>query len=356
MNVHIPNSNILDNLFTAILILNDDFVVTYANPAAEQLVCLSMRRLCTQPFPKIFPHCQLDLAQIHCTLSRGQSFIESDLPLNFDGHAHTVNLSAHSISWQENPALLLEFQIIDQQKQRSQETQQFQQQQAAKELIRGLAHEIKNPLGGLRGAAQLLQKMLPDPMMHEYTHIIIAQADRLSNLVNRLLGPQKIGQRKIENIHVILEKVRQLIALEAPMIKIIRDYDPSLPEVEMDADQLEQAILNILNNAVHILASQLEQKIQIRTRTEHQVILHGQRHRLAIRIDITDNGPGVDPKLQDTLFYPMISGRAEGTGLGLAITQNLIHQHQGKIFVNSCAGQTTFSILLPVITSYPSYK
>jgi two-component system nitrogen regulation sensor histidine kinase GlnL len=238
---------------------------------------------------------------------------------------------------------------IDQQRRLTQELNQHAQQQAAKLLVRGLAHEIKNPLGGLRGAAQLLEKMLPDPSLTEYTHIIIEQADRLRALVDRLLGPQKPGKKTQENLHQVLEKVRQLVELESQnSITIERDYDPSLPEILMDADQIEQAMLNIVSNAAQILASQEHGKITIRTRTVHQANIHGKRCKLAARIEITDNGPGIQPELQDTLFYPMVSGREGGTGLGLSISQNLIDQHNGKIDVESWPGHTNFTIYLPI--------
>lgn len=191
--------------------------------------------------------------------------------------------------------------------------------------------------------------MLPDPSLTEYTHIIIEQADRLRALVDRLLGPQKPGKKTQENLHQILEKVRQLVELESQNSIIIeRDYDPSLPEILMDADQIEQAMLNIVSNAAQILAHQEHGNITIRTRTVHQANIHGKRCKLAARIEITDNGPGIPPELQDTLFYPMVSGREGGTGLGLSISQNLIDQHNGKIDVESWPGHTTFTIYLPI--------
>lgn len=245
--------------------------------------------------------------------------------------------------------LLVEMRKIGQQRRLSQELNQHAQQQAAKLLVRGLAHEIKNPLGGLRGAAQLLERTLPDPTLTEYTHIIIEQADRLRALVDRLLGPQKPGKKQLENLHLILEKVRQLVDLEVNQrVEIERDYDPSLPEILMDADQIEQALLNIVSNAGQILSSQDNGKITIRTRTVHQTNIHGQRCKLAARIEVIDNGPGIPSELQDTLFYPMVSGRDGGTGLGLSIAQNLIDQHQGKIDVESWPGRTTFTIYLPI--------
>lgn len=338
---------VMDNLITAVLVLDQELMVTYANPAAEQLFCLSERRLREHPLTELVQHCSIDLAIIKSTLSSGQSLTDSDVTLVVDGHHRKVELSASPLMWARSPSMLIELKAIGHQQQISKELQQQAQQQAAKELVRGLAHEIKNPLGGLRGAAQLLEKMLPDPSLGEYTRIIIEQADRLRNLVDRLLGPQKPGHRQLENIHVVIEKVRQLVEL-GHHVHIVRDYDPSLPDIEMDPEQMEQAILNVVNNAAQILADTPNPEIILRTRTEHQVVINGTRHRLAARIDVCDNGPGIAPELQDTLFYPMVSGRPGGTGLGLSITRNLIDQHKGKVLVNSWPGSTTFTILLPI--------
>lgn len=344
---------VMDNLITAVLVLDNELVVAYANPAAEQLFCQSARRLRDHPLTELLQHSSIDLVQVKETLENGQSLTDSDVTLVIDGHQRKVEFSASPLMWERSPSMLLEIKAIGHQRRISKELSQQAQQQAARELVRGLAHEIKNPLGGLRGAAQLLEKMLPDPSLHEYTRIIIEQADRLRNLVDRLLGPQKLGHRQHENIHVILEKVRQLVELESGDISIVRDYDPSLPDLEMDPDQMEQAILNVVSNAAQILQelhalNTHEGEITLRTRTEHQVVINGQRHRLAARIDISDNGPGIAPDLQDTLFYPMVSGRAGGTGLGLSITRNLIDQHKGNIHVSSWPGHTTFTILLPI--------
>ncbi|MFL7909423.1 nitrogen regulation protein NR(II), partial [Escherichia coli] len=218
----------------------------------------------------------------------------------------------------------------DNQRRLSQEQLQHAQQVAARDLVRGLAHEIKNPLGGLRGAAQLLSKALPDPSLLEYTKVIIEQADRLRNLVDRLLGPQLPGTRVTESIHKVAERVVTLVSMELPdNVRLIRDYDPSLPELAHDPDQIEQVLLNIVRNALQALGPE-GGEIILRTRTAFQLTLHGERYRLAARIDVEDNGPGIPPHLQDTLFYPMVSGREGGTGLGLSIARNLIDQHSGK--------------------------
>lgn len=343
------NDIILNHQVTAILIMNESLQVKYANPSAEQLFSHSAKRIVGHPLSHLIQHASMDLALLSQPLQSGQSITDSDVTFVVDGKPLMLEVTVSPISWNRELMLLVEMRKIGQQRRLSQELNQHAQQQAAKLLVRGLAHEIKNPLGGLRGAAQLLERTLPDPNLTEYTQIIIEQADRLRALVDRLLGPQKPGKKQPENLHLLLEKVRQLVDLEVNQsVTIERDYDPSLPEIVMDSDQIEQALLNIVSNAGHILKDQSNAQITIRTRTVHQANIHGQRCKLAARIEIIDNGPGIPTDLQDTLFYPMVSGREGGTGLGLSIAQNLIDQHQGKIDVESWPGRTTFTIYLPI--------
>ena len=340
---------ILDNIVTATMLLDEQLAVHYANPAAELLFSQSAKRLQTCKLAELIQHASMDLSMLTQPLQTGQSITDSDVTFVIDGKPTMVEVTVSPFTWEKQLLLLVELRKIGQQRRLSQELNQHAQQQAAKVLVRGLAHEIKNPLGGLRGAAQLLSKMLPDPSLGEYTQIIIEQADRLRALVDRLLGPQKPGEKREANLHLALEKVRQLVELDSKKsLSIKRDYDPSLPPLMMDSDQIEQALLNIVSNASQILGDQQHGEIVLRTRTVHQANIHGQRYKLAAKLDIIDNGPGIPGELQDTLFYPMVSGREGGTGLGLSISQNLIDQHQGKIDVESWPGKTTFTIILPI--------
>ncbi|EPP4296315.1 nitrogen regulation protein NR(II) [Vibrio navarrensis] len=343
------SDTILSNMVTATLILDDGLQVKHANPAAEQLFAQSAKRIIHQPLSQLIQHASLDLALLSQPLQSGQSITDNDVTFVVDGKPLLLEVTVSPISIEREPMLLVEMRKVDQQRRITQEMNQHAQQQAAKLLVRGLAHEIKNPLGGLRGAAQLLEKMLPEPSLTEYTQIIIEQADRLRTLVDRLLGPQKPGKKQEANLHQVLEKVRQLVELESQQKLLIeRDYDPSLPDIYMAADQIEQAMLNIVSNAAQVLANQDDGQITIRTRTVHQANIHGHRCKVAARIEIIDNGPGIPVELQDTLFYPMVSGREGGTGLGLSISQNLIDQHNGKIDVESWPGHTNFTIYLPI--------
>eukprot|EP01132_Coremiostelium_polycephalum_P023306 gene23306-27725_t len=225
-------------------------------------------------------------------------------------------------------------------------------------LVRGLAHEIKNPLGGIRGAAQLLARELPDENLKDYTNVIIEEADRLRNLVDRMLGSNKLPSLAMTNVHEVLERVCQLVEAESQgCITLVRDYDPSIPDVLIDREQMIQAVLNIVRNAMQAISSQNELRlgrISLRTRALRQFTIGHVRHRLVTKVEIIDNGPGIPAELQETIFFPMVSGRPDGTGLGLAITQNIISQHQGLIECESHPGHTTFSIFLPLEQGAPS--
>lgn len=341
---------ILEQLVTATLLIDESLNIVHLNPAAEQLLGYSKSRCIDQLLPSLVEHSSIDFSMFEQPLISGQSITDSDVTFVVDGRPLLLELTISPVSWSKQLMLLVELKQVDQQRRLNQELNQHAQQQAAKLLVRSLAHEIKNPLGGLRGAAQLLEKMLPSESLREYTQIIIEQADRLRNLVDRLLGPQRPGTKKPENVHLILEKVRQLVELESNnKIQVVRDYDPSLPDIVMDSEQIEQSLLNIVSNAAQILQGRSDGEIVLTTRTEHQVNIHGKRVKLAARIEVTDNGPGIPSELVDTLFYPMVSGREGGTGLGLSISQNLIDQHQGKIDVNSWPGKTTFTVYLPIL-------
>jgi two-component system nitrogen regulation sensor histidine kinase GlnL len=245
---------------------------------------------------------------------------------------------------------LIELRHIEQQLKIAREERMLDQSQANRELIRNLAHEIKNPLGGIRGAAQLLDRELERPGLHEYTQVIMKEADRLQLLMDRLLTPHRIPQRAQVNVHEVLERVRSVILAEFSGLSVRRDYDISLPAVEGDREQLIQAMLNIARNAAQaIAASGIEGgEIRLITRVARQVTLARRRYRHAIDVRVIDNGPGIPAELRERIFYPLVSGREGGSGLGLTLAQNFISQHHGTVTFESAPGKTFFSILLPV--------
>lgn len=336
-----------NQLVTAVIILNQDLSIVYVNPAAEALLNKGLYRLYGTASETIFANTSINATRLKQLIATGQEFTDSDIEVELnESHRFTAEVTASSVEFERLPHVLLEFKQIDQQKQISLEVFQQQQWLAARDLIKGLAHEIKNPLGGLRGAAQLLSKEVTNEQQ-EYTSMIIEQADRLTNLVDKLLGPNQLPQMQTQNIHGILEKVCKLVSYSHEQeVTLKRDYDPSIPVVECDQEKLQQAVLNIVNNAVQAINA--DNTITLKTRIASNKTIHGKRIRLAVEISIIDDGPGIPNKIQDTLFYPMVSGRSNGTGLGLSISQTLINQHQGKLSCHSRPGHTEFTIILPL--------
>ncbi len=340
---------ILDHLNTAILLFNSELALTYINTAGEILLADSANHLIGQSASDLFkasdPALFLNLKQC---LTMEEPLVERSLVLNRLSQSVTINLSATPLLGNEQPMeILVELQQVDNHLRISKEERLLTQQNTARLLVRGLAHEIKNPLGGLRGAAQLLDLELHDPELKEYTQIIIAESDRLQGLMDKMLGPNKLPNKKTLNIHEVLERVRQLVhAASSGSLSIKYDYDPSIPDIQADKDQLIQAILNITRNAVQ--ATEGKGNILIKTRIHRHLCIGRKHYKLAAKIDISDDGPGIDTDMLQQIFYPMITGRAEGTGLGLSIAQSLINQHSGLIECNSEPGHTVFSIYLPI--------
>ena len=236
-------------------------------------------------------------------------------------------------------ALLLEFRHIDQQLKIAREERLNEQQQANRELIRNLAHEIKNPLGGIRGAAQLLERELDRPQLIEYTQVVIGEADRLQSLVNRLLTPHRLPSFQRTNIHEVVSRVRSVVQAEFPRVAIVCDFDTSLPELDADPEQLTQATLNIVRNAAQALeGTAAGPRIVLTTRVARYVTLARKRRRVALALSIEDNGPGIPEAIRDRIFYPLVSGREGGSGLGLTLAQAFIAQHAGAIECESVPG------------------
>ena len=345
--------NILEHLNEAILLFNRDLRLIYVNPSAEILLEDSAKHLLGSSIRKLFKTSQsLLIDDLLQRLNANEPLVDRELILERLNQSITVNLSATPlhVNGQLNE-ILIELQQVDRHLRITKEEQLLAQQNTSRMLVRGLAHEIKNPLGGLRGAAQLLDIELKDPELKEYTQIIIAESDRLQDLMDKMLGPNKPAQKSLLNIHEVLERVRQLVIVEASKcIELQTDYDPSIPDLYADKNQLIQALLNIVRNAVQ--AIQKEGKILIKTRISRHMTIGRKRYKLAIRIDVIDSGPGIKPELMDQIFYPMITSRAEGTGLGLSIAQSLINQHNGLIECESEPGNTVFSIYLPLENIY----
>ncbi|HBH35283.1 MAG TPA: nitrogen regulation protein NR(II) [Gammaproteobacteria bacterium] len=339
---------LIDNLHTSVLLFDDELTLVYANPAAEVLFAMSLRHMLGK---SVFELVQCEKGdsrnQLREVIESGNSYTEREITIRTPHHPLTVDCTVMTISEFGQDTLMMELQQVDRQLRISHEEQLISQQQASQELLRGLAHEIKNPLGGLRGAAQLLEMELGDAELKEYTGVIISEADRLRNLVDRMLGPSKLPNFAELNIHEVLERVRQLVRAESgEQLTIVRDYDPSIPLLKGDSDQLIQALLNIVRNGARALNNRGE--MTLRTRVLRQFTLGNQRHRLVAKIEISDNGPGIPHAIRETLFLPMITASDDGMGLGLSIAQSLIARLHGLIECDSKPGKTTFTIYLPM--------
>ena len=346
----------LELLSTAILILDRHLAVTYANPAAENLFAFSLKSVVGHPLQKCLPGNISLYAMLDQVRKNNAGFNENELALDLPGLGRPALHLACIASPAEGGHVVLECHPLDQQIKIAREEKILEHQQLNRELIRNLAHEIKNPLGGIRGSAQLLERELRDVGHHalndlrEYTQVIVKEADRLQALVDRLLTPHRRPKMGHINIHEVLERVRTLVLAEFPDdIRVQRDYDTSLPELYGDLEPLIQALLNVARNAAQAMSGAGE--IRLVTRIARQVTLAKQRYRHAIMIHVVDNGPGVAEGLRDKVFYPLVSGREGGTGLGLSLAQNFINQHHGIIEFDSVPGKTCFTILLPVIDS-----
>ena len=342
----------LDLLATAIVLVDRGLAVHYANPAAENLFELSSKNFVGHTVTEIFQDGMLDAA-IGYARSNNCSYTEHDLKIGALGRdqlhlsctVSPLELEGRAGGWQG--MLLLEFRHIEQQLKIAREERLLDQGQANRELIRNLAHEIKNPLGGIRGAAQLLDRELERPNLHEYTQVIMKEADRLQSLMDRLLTPHRLPQPAPLNIHEVLERVRSLILAEYPQgISIRRDYDTSSPLLLGDKEQMIQVVLNVVRNAAQAMNG--NGQITLRTRVARQVTLARRRYKHALELQINDTGPGIPEDIRERIFYPLVSGREGGSGLGLTLAQTFVNQHQGTITFESQPGNTTFTLLLPI--------
>ena len=356
---------LINHLDSAILVLNQDLTVRYLNPAAEALLQVSGRRCAGEPVEHYFLDSLEDRQTLSNSIKHEHAFTKREAQIRLMNNQEiTLDYSVSPVEFDNTPCLLIEMHTRDRLIRINREEELIHTQASTQLLVRGMAHEIKNPLGGIRGSAQLLSRMLETDELKEFTQIIIEEVDRLRNLVDKMLGPNKLLERQDTNIHEVLERVYSLINVEAQEhIKLVRDYDPSIPEFLADKEQLIQVILNITRNAMQALLeaeqqlqSDYQPQITLQTRTIRQFTIGHTRHRLVLHISIIDNGPGIAESIRESLFYPMVSGRAQGTGLGLSIAQSIVNQHQGIIECDSKEGKTQFSIYLPLGLNLSDYQ
>ena len=333
---------VLEHLTTAVVVVDRSRVARYLNPAAEDLFETSARAAVDRPVDGWLPASLT--GRVDAALETGERWTARELSLVTAGLKRlTVDVAVAPAGDEQ---VVFEFSALDRYLRISRDDALRVQHETTQALARGLAHEIKNPLGGVRGAAQLLERRLADPALREYTRVIIGEADRLGALVDAMLGPARPPARAPVNIHEVTEQVAALVAAEAPRVTIARDYDPSLPPVAGDRDHLVQALLNLVRNAAE--AGAHAGRIMLATRIERQVTIGGVRHRQVVCIDVVDDGPGIEPERQAAVFLPLVSSRADGSGLGLPIAQTLVARHGGLIECASEPGNTRFTMLLPL--------
>ena len=344
---------ILDNLNTAVIFLDSQLCVRCMNPAAEMLFSVSQSKILGLPVAVLMSDTE--------TFEEMQASIKSHHPFTRREHKIEVKQKQISVDFTVTPMsninneteLLLELNQLDRHLLISHEENLLAQHETVQALLKGVAHEVKNPLGGIRGAAQLLEREFKSAELKEYTQVIIEESDRLKKLVDRMLGPHSLPNKTKVNIHSVTERVRSLLKADKSAVNIKFDYDPSIPDVYIDPEHLIQAVLNIVKNAAQALnenpqSMQAEKQIIIKTRVLRRFNIGPSRHKLVARMDIIDNGPGISEEMVTRIFMPLITGRAEGTGLGLSIAQSLIKQNGGLIECQSKPGRTVFSLLLPI--------
>ncbi len=344
-------NRILDSLTTAVIVLDYQMRVSHVNASAEALMGVSSEHLLGKKISSCFSIEDGTPASLHEALKDNRHFTRRKVRWKLHNQTE-ITLDYTVTPSPEIGHVTLEMQPIDRLLRISREEAWISSQETSRNLVRSMAHEIKNPLGGIRGAAQLLSRELDDTQLDEYTRIIIEETDRLRNLVDRMLGPRSLPEVTQINIHEVLEHVGSVVSMEVQdSIAIEKDYDPSIPEVHGDKTQLIQAFMNIIRNAAEALRENPDQqdpRIVLSTRIKRRYTIGRINHPLVVKVCIKDNGPGIPDEIKDDIFFPMITGRPEGTGLGLSISQNLIGQHNGLIECKSRPKATEFAVYIPL--------
>jgi two-component system, NtrC family, nitrogen regulation sensor histidine kinase GlnL len=347
---HYDAADLLDALATGIVILDAQLCPVYANVAAQDLLAFSLKAARGRPFAEFLSDANGLSRILKRALETGESIADRELtvrPVGAPREVRTLDVTITPISGFTGRQLLVELADTTQRQRISRENDLMARLDGSRLMVRQLAHEIKNPLGGLRGAAQLLERELPAAALREYTQVIIGEADRLTALVDSMAGPSQAPSKSRLNVHEICEHCFHLLRAEAPPgVLVERDYDPSLPETRLDRHQLIQALLNVTRNALQALEG--HGRIVLRTRARSNVTIGPVSHRLVASLEVQDTGPGVPAHLRSSIFYPLVTGRASGTGLGLAVAQDLVRRNGGIIEFESEAGRTVFTLLLPL--------
>jgi two-component system, NtrC family, nitrogen regulation sensor histidine kinase GlnL len=348
---HFDPAELLDALSTGIVVLDAQLCATYANLAAQDLFAFSLTKARGRPFTEFLQDSNGLGSVLKRAAETGESFADRELvvrPTGAPREARVLDVTVTPLHGQVTGTyLLLEVADAAQRQRIYRENDLLARLDGSRLMVRQLAHEIRNPLGGLRGAAQLLERELADASLREYTAVIIGEADRLTTLVESMVGPSRPPQKSTANVHELCEHVYRLLRGEAPAaVQLERDYDPSLPSSSFDRHQIIQALLNVARNALQAVGER--GRIVLRTRASSNVSIGSARHRLVASVQVEDDGPGVPEELRSSIFYPLVTGRANGTGLGLAVAQDLVTRHGGIVEFESEPGRTVFTLLLPL--------
>jgi two-component system nitrogen regulation sensor histidine kinase GlnL len=349
----VEGTELLDAMVTSVFLLDRDLHVLYLNAAGQTLLGLGANQALGRRFNDLARGADTLIILFDRARSGGEGVVQRELAWPAPGGVDRIlDCAVTQVTiGHDAPRLLLEIEDITQHRRLIRENALLAQLGGSRLMVRQLAHEIKNPLGGLRGAAQLLERELLDPSLREYTRVIISEADRLTHLLDSMLGPGRPPSKQLVNVHELLERVYHLLRSEAPEgVAVDRDYDPSLPALAVDPNHIIQAMLNLGRNAIQALSSGFvhSPRLVLRTRAATNVSIGAKRHRLVASIQFEDNGPGVLAEIRDTIFYPLVSGRSDGSGLGLGIAQDLVSRHGGLIEFDSAPGRTIFVIFLPM--------
>ncbi len=328
--------------------LDDHLLIVGLNPAAENILGVSQKRARGQSLLQLVDD-EPEMRDILTRVEATGDYYANEMrlaPTEVHNDQRIVDCRVSPITI-DDACLLVEMTDVTRRSQISRENALLIQHGAGRQMIRQLAHEIKNPLGGIRGAAQLLERQLDDAGLREYTDVVISETDRLAALVDTLLGPGGPPNKQPVNVHELLEYVVRIIAVEDQRSVVVRrDYDPGLPTIDLDRDQMVQAILNLVRNATASLDGQ--GTLTLRSRAVTNFTIGDARHRVIASIEIEDDGPGIPMELQDSIFYPLVTSRPEGTGLGLPAAQELLSRHKGLIEFESRPGRTVFFVRIPL--------
>jgi two-component system nitrogen regulation sensor histidine kinase GlnL len=355
MQATVSDEAVLENLEVAIVVIDSDRLIQRVNLAAETLFEQSRNYLIGKHVSSLIPLEQVSKCIDECQSHDSQFTLrELSLELPFRETLVDFTISSLSTNMGSQKSVLLEINSINRISRFMRENNQMERVNSFRLMMRGLAHEIKNPLGGIRGAAQLLQRELEEPDQVELSNILVKEADRLTRLVDRVMGSRESFNLVPCNIHEILEHVVELVTMNAEnQIQIVREYDPTLPEIDVDREQMIQAVLNIVANAIEAQQeNSAGAKIGLMTQFERIVTINQKAHRRVLKIRVWDEGPGVSSQLSGLIFDPLVTGKPNGSGLGLSITQEIVQRHEGIVQLDEYQGRTCFSIYLP----YPSLE